>query len=56
MTKRKEQCGSCRHYDGQHSRCNRLPPVPVDGRRAFFPAVAWDDGCGEFQPREVNHG
>ena len=53
MTRVKKNCGSCRYFhNAQRTLCKRYPPQPVGKREALWPAVMWDDSCGEWAPRE----
>ena len=48
-----KNCGSCRHFhNAQRTLCKRYPPQPAGKREAFWPAVMWDDSCGEWAPRD----
>lgn len=53
--KQQQNCGSCRYFhNATRTWCQRYPPVPVDNRTAFYPAVIFDQWCGEWRNRQVN--
>ena len=53
----KRNCGSCRYFhNAQRTLCKRFPPQPAGKREAFWPAVMWDDTCGEWAPRVGEDG
>ena len=50
-----KQCGSCQHFHNKtRTLCKRYPPVSIDNRHARYPAVCWDDWCGEWTLSEEN--
>jgi hypothetical protein len=55
MNQKLKQCGSCRHFhNAARTLCKRYPPVSIDNRHARYPAVFWDDWCGEWVSTNEN--
>ena len=53
--KQERKCGSCRWFHNMvRTWCLRYPPVPVDNRNSRYPAVTWDQTCGEWTQAEEN--
>lgn len=51
-----DECSSCQYIWVATGECRRFPPTVMmtgNSQRAFWPLVADDDWCGEFQPSEV---